>query len=40
MQVEDKHINQEVSFKSEDLVKFERKAKEADKEMEKIISTC
>lgn len=25
MQIEDKHISQDVTFKSEDLVKFERK---------------
>ena len=31
MQVSDKHITQEVSFKSEDVVKFERKVAETER---------
>lgn len=34
----DKNITTEVSFKSEDLVKYERKTDEADKDLQKIIN--
>lgn len=34
----DKNINQQISFKSEDLVKFNRKVNEYDNELAKIIS--
>ena len=38
--MDDKHITQDVTFKSEDLVKFERKIGDADKEMDKLIAQC
>lgn len=38
--MEDKHLTQEIAYKSEDLVKFERKAQEADREMTRIITQC
>jgi chromosome segregation ATPase len=40
LQVEDKHLTQEIAYKSEDLVKFERKAQEADRELSRIITQC
>lgn len=40
LQIDDKHITQEISFKSEDLVRYERKMQDSDKEMTKIIVNC
>ena len=38
MSAADKNINQEISFKSEDLVKYNRKNNDYDAELGKIIS--
>jgi hypothetical protein len=40
MQVEDRQLTQEITYKSEDLVKFQRKTEDADKEMSRIILHC
>lgn len=38
MSATDKNINQEISFKSQDLVKYNRKNNDYDAELSKIIS--
>ena len=38
LSIADKNINQQISFRSEDLVKYSRKIKELDAELAKIIN--
>lgn len=40
LKVDDQGYNQEIKYKSQDLVKYERKMADADKETNRIINQC